>query len=463
MKKTILGLLLAASLLNPGLAAQERDDTHPSARLAQLISSLPGVGQQIESTKLGIRMLVGDHSPRPVGMDYVFTAPNDLDRHQTDLPPLKGRFPDLHLNIPLKVVPGSVNYLFLSDQPEEVRDDRKRDAARPELPAPGPGVVGVYARSPLPGKAPIRVMMDHTNGTKRPLIMWLVWVPDQDAAVSVRKRGESKDKNSVKAGGEAFVGLTKPIFEPRVQVAKGASQALVRMPLDPGVTGVVQLEFSSTQKGELVACFTEADQADVPSLAQINDLPVLHSIVWNEEIERLDKFIDPSKNPTRFNRIKNAFQHARGHFQYPERLATAAYDAPSWQDDKWPVQVYSLFESIPGTDVTVKGGAETDNRGKYGARIGFELGLEDLPPGTREVALLVINRSSPYGGRHWVSNGRLASETVFAPGVGTGMLGNKAVSTLWRGPAREGDKLTMWQEPMANGSVQLWYMVVPIP
>ncbi len=460
MKKPIFGLLLAASLLTTGGLAAEEEESGPSARLNQLIQSLPAVGQQVESTKLGIRMLVGDHTAQPTGMDYVFTAPNDLDRHQTDLPPLKGRFPELHLNVPLKVVPGSVNYLFLSDQPEEVRDDRKRDAPRPGMAEPGPGAVGVYARSPLPGKAPIRVMMDHTNGTKRPLTMWLVWVPDEDSAVSVRKRGESKDKNSVKAGGEAFVGLTKPIFEPRVQVAAGGSQPLVKMPLDPGVTGVVQLEFSSTGKGELVACITESDA--VPSLAELNDMPVLHSIVWNEEIERLDKFIDPVKNPTRFNRIKNAFQHARGHFQYPERVGTAVYDAPSWQDNKWPVQVYSLFESIPGTDVTVKGGAETDNRGKYGARIGFELTLEDLPPGTREAALVVINRSSPYGGRHWVSNGRQASETVFAPGVGSGMLGNKGVSTLWRGPVREGDRLTMWQEPMANGSVQLWYMVVPI-
>lgn len=460
MKKPFLGLLLAAGLLTTSLAAQDGEN-HASARLQQLIDALPAVGQQVESTRLGIRMLVGDRSPKPTGMEYVFVAPNDLDRHQTDLPPLKGHFPDLHLNIPLKVVPGSVNYLFLSDQPEEVRDDRKRDAARPGLPDPGPGATGVYARSPLPGKAPVRVMMDHTNGTRRPLVMWLIWVPEKDAAVSVRKRGESKDKNSVKAGGEAFVGLTKPIFEPRVQVAAGASQPLVKMPLDPGVTGVVQLEFSSTEKGELIACITENEQ--LPSQAELNDMPVLHSIVWNEEIERLDKFIDPVKNPTRFNRIKNAFQHARGHFQYPERVAHAEYVAPSWSDARWPVQVYSLFESIPGTDVTVKGGAETDNRGKYGARIGFELTLADLPPGTREAALLVINRSSPYGGRHWISNGRQASEVVFAPGVGSGMLGNKGVSTLWRGPVREGDKLTMWQEPMANGSVQLWYMVVPIP
>lgn len=453
MKRTILGLMLAGTVLAAQNAA--------SPRLEKLIEGLPPVGQQVESTRLGIRMLVGDRSPKPEGMDYVFMAPNDLDRHQTDLPPLKGHFPDLHLNIPLKVVPGSVNYLFLSDQPEEIRDDRKRDAAREGLPAPGPGAVGVYARSPLPGKAPVRVMMDHTNGTKRPLVMWLVWVPSKDAAVSVRKRGESKDKNSVKAGGAAFVGLTRPIFEPRQAVAAGDSFALVKMPLEPGVTGVVQIEFSSTEAGELYACVTESES--VPTVGELNDMPVLHSIVWKEEIERLDKFIDPVKNPTRFNRIKDAFQHARGHFQYPERVAHAAYRAPSWEDGKWPVQVYSLFESIPGTDVTVRGGAQTDNRGKYGARIGFDLLLEDLPPGTREVALVVINRSSPYGGRHWISNGRLASETVFAPGVGSGMLGNKGVSTLWRGPAREGDRLTMWQEPMANGSVQLWYMVVPIP
>ncbi|GMU57422.1 MAG: hypothetical protein AMXMBFR33_65680 [Candidatus Xenobia bacterium] len=459
MKKPILALVLAAGLLGTSLAAQEGVNS-PSERLRKLIEGLPAIGQQVESTKLGIRMTVGDHSPRP-GDVYEFAAPSDLDRHQTDLPPLKGRFPDLHLNIPLKVVPGSVNYLFLSDQPEEIRDDRKRVPAKPGGGDPGPGAVGVYARSPLPGAAPIRVLMDHTNGTKRPLVMWLVWVPEKDSFVSVRKRGESKDKNSVKAGGEAFVGFSKTIFEPRAYVHAGASQPLVRMPLTPGVTGVVHLEYTATDKGELFAAVTEEDQ--VPTLAELQEMPVLHSIVWEEEIERLDKFIDPEKNPTRFHRIKKAFQHARGHFQFPERVGHASYSVPSWSEKSWPVQVYSVFESTPGVDVTVDGGATTDNRGKYGARTGFDLELKELPPGCREVALVVINRSSPYGGRHWVSNGRQASEVIYAPGVGSGLLGNKAVSTLWRGPVKRGDRLTMWQEPMANGSVQLWYMVVPIP
>ncbi|MEW6279937.1 MAG: hypothetical protein AB1758_15010 [Candidatus Eremiobacterota bacterium] len=450
--------LLVLLALAPPARAEEL-----SPRMRRLVAGLPGPGQLVETVKLGFRMLVAARSPGYHPEEFVFAIPPDLDRHSTDETPFRGRFPELHLNVPLEVVPGSVNYLFVSDQPEKMTDERKRVSPREGGADPGPGATGLYARSPLPGAAPIRALMDHTNATARPLVMWLVWVPQADGAVSVRKRGECADANSVKAGGVAFVEMSRTRFEPRAVLQAGASHPLVRMPLTPGQTGVVHLEFTSTVPGELFAVVTEPRESP-PALAELEETPVLHSIVWQEEEERLGQFIDPEKQPTRYQRIRQAFQHARGHFQFPERVGRAEYRAGSWDERRNPlVQAYSLFESIPGVDVTVQGGATTDNRGRYGARIGFELRLAELPPGCREVALLVANRSGPYGGRHWVSNGRVANEVIFAPGLAPGMLGNKQVATLWRGPAREGDTLKIWSEPMANGSVQLWYLVVPIP
>ena len=66
-------------------------------------------------------------------------------------------------------------------------------------------------------------------------------------------------------------------------------------------------------------------------------------------------------------------------------------------------------------------------------------------------------------GRHWVSDGkRLASEVFHSPN-NPGLLPKLYVSTLWKGKVQVGDQIQMWTEPMANTSVQLWYLLVPIP
>ena len=87
-----------------------------------------------------------------------------------------------------------------------------------------------------------------------------------------------------------------------------------------------------------------------------------------------------------------------------------------------------------------------------------------MPPGCKEMALLAVNRGDVFGGRHWVSDGRkTAFETYLRPGAAPGVLRKGQACNIWRGPVRAGDTLTMWTEPMANTSVQLMYVLVPVP
>ena len=77
--------------------------------------------------------------------------------------------------------------------------------------------------------------------------------------------------------------------------------------------------------------------------------------------------------------------------------------------------------------------------------------------------MLALNRGSVFGGRHWLSDGkRTVSEVFHTPGT-PGLLPKGWATTLWRGPVQAGDQLQMWTEPMANTSVQLWYVLVPVP
>ncbi|HXE73929.1 MAG TPA: hypothetical protein VNO81_14815 [Candidatus Nitrosotenuis sp.] len=460
MRKTLVLLFLAWAL--PALANSTSpsvrlraaaESTPPSARLRALVAALPPVGQIASFADLGVA--IRPDAPDPSAPGYVFAPPADLDNRSTDAPPFAGRYPGLHLMLPLKVVPGPVHSLFMSDQPEHIDDSlKRRDGST--------GAVGVYARAALPGKAPIRVLVDHTDGTERPLRLLVLWVPDEDGVVTVRRRGEAASKDSVRAGMEAHVGQTRVLVEPRHQVWGGRPWALVDWLLQPGETLVVEDEFVSTVPGQLFCLALEARDPAPADLAALEALPVMHSIVWGEQAERLKKFIDPEKQPTRYRRILGAFQHARGRFPYPDRMAYALYQVGSWSEEAHPVQVYSLHEAIPGHDPTVP--AATENRGNYGAYVGLKLRLRQLPPGCREVALVLLNTSGTHGGVYYVTDGwRQGVQTLLGPGSPPGPLRQDQAVTLWRGEVRPGDLLTLWTRPVSNFSVHRWFMLVPIP
>lgn len=455
-------------LLVGGLAAQPLE---PSPRLENLAKALPALGKNVKVETLGIQLVPSSQpAPKPTqgATSYKIYYPTDLDRRSTDDAAYAGKYPGVHLNLPLKTQPGYINYLFLSDQPERILDDRKRTpAAAAGSTAPGPGATGIYARSPIPGQSTVRVLVDHTNGTKRNLRFDLVWVPSKDGFLTVRKRTMSVHQDSVAAGKQAFVEQGgQVVVEPRVQLEKDKSTILVSQLLKPEDTLVLHQEYFSSAPGNLAAIVSEVEAPQVATPVELDALPVLHSIVWKEEEERLGKFIDKSVDPTRWNRIKQSFQHARGHFPSPDRLAEVDYQVSSWSEADAPMQVYSKFESIPGVDVTVKQGdaaAVTDNRGKYGARVGMRWNIKALPPGCKEVAILALNRGAVFGGRHWVSDGKKTVAEVFHAPNNPGLLPKLFASTLWRGPVQPGSQIQMWTEPMANTSVQLWYLLVPIP
>ncbi len=432
-----LRLLLAACLLLSSVPV-------PDLRAASSVPvpelpALPPPGGIVDMKELGITAGPDERPPAPIPGGLNFRYPADFDRDAVIRP-------GLHLNVPLHVVPRDVNYLFLSDQPEEMRDNRAREDG-------STGATGLYAKAPLPAQAPTRVMVDHTDGTKRPLRYWLLWVPRADGVVVVRKRGEHMSADSVLAGRVAFERALGTPVEPRAAVRAGVPFPLLRIRMVPAQTAVAQIEFVSTVPGVLYSVATEADAPMPADGAALDGLPVLHSIVWREEAKRLEKFVNPKLLPRRFQRIMQAFQHARGHFHYPDRMGYVTWTGAP--------HAYSLFESIPGRDVTVP--APTDNRGKYGAKVGLRIKIGRLPRGFKRVALVLLNPNATWGGRHLVTDGkRAAFETLHLPGRTPGLIQNGKAATLWIGEARRGDVLTMTTEPMANISVYLWYLVIPV-
>ncbi len=424
------------------------------ARLRKLVDALPPTQGVTTFQALGIRVSKEGHDVGPADAPWSWTTPTNLDTRSTDDPVFHGRFPDLHLNLPLHVEPGNVNNLFISDQPEEIRDDRKREDGTA-------GATGVYSAASVTGQAPLRVLVDQTNGTSRPLRLWLVWVPQADGTLMYRERGASVHPDSVMAGALAFEGAMTVQAQPRLSLAGGTSTAVENLLLPPGQTAVVQDTIASTAPGQVFSIVTEADAAAPPTPDDIARLPVLHSVVWKEEEDRLARFVNPQTQPSRFDRILNSFQHARGRFHFPDRAADAVYNVSSWTGH--PVQLYSLFESIPGADRTTDGAA-TDNRGNYGAEIHLRIAVADLPPGCNEVALVVLNPGSVWGGRAIVSDGETRTvDSLFLLNRNLGLLRQGQAATLWRGTVRPGSILSLSTEPMANISVALWYMVVPIP
>jgi len=137
---------------------------------------------------------------------------------------------------------------------------------------------------------------------------------------------------------------------------------------------------------------------------------------------------------------------------------------PRWSAH--PVRAYTLYESVPGWDQTIRDPKKrrTDNRGKYGAVVGMRVKIQALPPGCDRMALIVLNPYNTFGGRHLVTNVKdAANEVLFLPGGRHGLLPKEKAAVLWLGNVKKGDVITMTTEPMANISVYLWYLLLPIP
>lgn len=463
--------LLAVLLSGPAQA----DDTERALR--RLVTRLPAYGRIVDFTDLGITVGTLENPPPPVKDGFNFLFPANIDRASTTDPPYRGRFPQLFLNQPLHAEGGDISYLFMSDQPEEAREDRVREDGTK-------GATGVYARAPIPRAAPIRVLLDHTNGTSRPLHLLLLFLPRDTGTLHVGPRGQAVHLDSVRAGHEAFLSVRQVLPSERTALTRDKAVPIVDLVLAPRQTGVVHLRMSATVPGVLAALLIDADAPVPRTLTDLDRLPTLHSIVWREEAGRLSRFIDPNLQPTRYRRILDSFQHARGVFAHPDRVARVRYDAAGWQARDVPVRAYSIFESIPGVDPTPgtrdprdpsAAIAAVDNRGKYGGVEELRIRIGRLPTGCHRVAVLVLNPNPTYGGRHYVTDGRRhARETWFLPRFASPprlgpisdalpLLERGKAALLWTGEVAPGDDLRLWTEPMANTSVYLWYLVVPLP
>jgi hypothetical protein len=427
-----------------------RDATPEELARARELAGRVGLEGTVQpASAWGLRVTTSPASASP-GL-YEIVLPSDLDTDCTDAPPHAGRLPGLHLNLPLQTQPAHVRQAFLSDQPEEMRDERKREDGTT-------GTTGRYACARLQPEGTSRLLIDHTNGTKRPLRLVCAWIPDKPASLAVLRRGEAQHADSVRAGRQAFERALVPALEARHETVPEQPFLVVDTSIAPGATYVGHLEIAPTAAGRLMTAVVELPAGRNPSVRDLEQLPVLHNIVWREELARLAKFISPQQQPRRYARIASTHQHARGLFRAPDRRAWGTLRACT----KEPLQAWSLYESVPGIDECPPLPPQpTHNRGRYGTVSQLDLRVVGPEPEAHRYALLALNRGSAFGGRHHVSDHKQhALEILNLPRPGSQLLPADAVETLWLGELKRGDTLTLWTEPMANVGVYLWYLLL---
>lgn len=466
--------LLFASCKPKGqsITSETRSTEIQSNILKQIIQNVPNEGQvkPVSEFPFATKGEYGK-SPSPYARDkFLLAPPRNLDRQATDEKPLLGTYPWLHLNRPFTRTLGSTKFLFLSDQPEHIVSNLPRIET-------SPGNKGILNWSPVPKQSLTRVLMDHINDSDEDLRMVLAWVADGDGSLSVHSPVTSSS-HPVGAGQNVFLEHVAYAIEARRAVKAGEAVYLVDMPLLDQKTSVATLEFSSTTSGQLFSALLGEGDPLPKSVDDFSKLPIFHSEKWSENEDKLRKLVPPGSQPARYQRLLNSFIHSRGLFPSPDRQAVATYRAAGWREGDFPIQVYSTIDFSPGTDMTSGAPIPTENRGNYGAMTSLRVKIEALPPSTKEVAVLVFNRGSPYGGRFLVTDGKTkTTETLYRLIMNSSrqVRGNASIlvtadrlntfdiGTLWRAPIRAGDEISIWTEPIINSSVSIWYLIVPLP
>lgn len=416
-------------------------------------------GDVVELSELFIRLdYAEEHTWKESGFYYLL-HPRDLDIKETDSEPYSGDFPYLHLNLPLLPENSPTACSILSDQPESIKDDNEY------LEDTGSGTDGLYGKATAPGGKRIRFLADHYNQSTKTKWLKVYMTSAEDTMAYIHKKGSSVAENSIVAGSIADQ-ISHQVNLSDMRTITAGTPALLGEwgPIHPEDTAVVLYEMTPARDVTIWSVITDEDALTSPSIEDLERLPKLKSCRWREREEKLRSYVNPQRFPSRYARVLDCFIHARGLFQFPDRFCRSSYD---YAKNPYWIQAYSPFEHIEGIDeLTADGTAvETENRGNYGGYIRMNIKLRSLPEGTGKVAVVALNTADSLGGMFKTTINRTTG-TFFVfnkMSLSNEIITQRKAAILWKGDVKPGDALDIQFFSLANTSVRLWYLVIPIP
>jgi len=445
-------LLLSAS------PARGEDVPAKYPRLFAAFSALePGV--IVNLADLAIRLDYAEENCYREPGSYYLLYPRDLDVQATDSGPYAKKYPNLHLNLPLVPEKSPTTYLVMSDQPESIREDNEY------LGNGGKGTDGLYGRATSPGGKRMRYLADHFNQSAATKWLKVYMTSPCDTTVNVHKKGGSVAENSVVAGSIADQ-LSHQVNLADIREVRAGTPSLLCSwgPIAPGATGVVLYEMTPNSDVTYWTVITDGEKLNAPALEELESLPKLRSLKWKDREEKLRAYVKADRFPSRFARVLDSYIHARGLFPFPDRVCTSKYDFE--RSRRW-IHAYSTFEYIDGLDGLTADGApvKTNNRGNYGGYIRLNVRIQSLPAGMNKAAVIAINTSDTLGGMFKTTlNRKKGTSFVFnRTSLSNEVIGQKKAVLLWKDAVQKGDDLDIQFFSLANTSVRLWYLVIPLP
>lgn len=416
-------------------------------------------GGLVDLDELGIKIeFTEDHKTNAPG-NYYLLYPRDLDIKRTDAWPYINDYPALHLNLPLKLENSPTSFLVMSDQPESIQEENRY------LGSDSCGTDGVYGKTTAPAGRRIRYLADHYNPSQKTKWIKIFMTSQKDTILYIHKSGASIAQNSVISGSIAEqISRKVNISDIRTIPANTPTLLAEYGPVKPEDTLVAWYEMTFKEDTIIRTIITDKDKLVSPSEADLDALPKLKSLKWKDREEKLKTIVNSSQFPSRYNRVMESFIHARGLFPYPDRFCTSEYDYK--KNPQW-IQAYSAFEYIEGVDELTLDGkpVKTNNRGNYGSYVRMNVKIKSLPKNTKQMAVLAVCNADKLGGMLSVNiNGKKGYNFVYNKTDSTSNLVTlKKGALLWKGPVVKGDNLNIQFFSLANTSVRVWYLLIPMP
>jgi hypothetical protein len=425
-------------------------------------------GMIVPLPHLGIYM---DKEGRPVAKrvhPINLSIPLFIDHELTDEGPLKGKYPDLHLNIRMKPDRSTADCLFLSNAPETLSDENRY------LGSEGGGACGIYSSAKgIPPGSRVRILAGHLNMTRRPLKVRIYAVPEKDGVLKFARRGWGVEKSPVEAGSKAFARAERKPLRQEEELKAGVPFAIMDWPaVKPGLALVVFHELSLNVTADLHIVVEEKESGPATS-ETLAYMPVLHSPKYSEFPDKLLCWGIIPGSP-RYQRLMEDFIHARGLFPSPDGVALSYYD---YNEHPEHTAFYTLYESIIGTDFL--GGVDTKvhNRGGYGAVMRLRINVRRTSDSfVDNYAFLAVNNATPgvdengkllpadIGGLFTCRVGKEQGRSLL---VGDGnsegrLLADGEALVLWKGPLKNIASLEASFFPLPNSSARILFAVIPL-
>ncbi|MBI2251824.1 MAG: hypothetical protein HYU63_03580 [Armatimonadetes bacterium] len=451
-------LLIFLFILN--LTISLKADSELPAINFEKISQLK-IGEIINLKKLNLEINYLEKIKEKNPEIYYLEIPQDLDIKNTELPPYSSLFPYLHLNLPFEDDKSPTQYLIISDQPESIDENNYY------LGIDKTGANGIYAQSFIPAQKRIRMLIDHQNLTdKNKEIRIYLTSFEEDNTIYIHKKGWKAASNSLVSGSLAEQISRETILADKRSLSPNLPLLLEKWDaLKPKETLVSWYEFTCSKDTLLQTIVVDEGELINPNFEILKNLPKLKSLRWRDKEEKLKKLVNKIEFPSRYNRVLNNFIHARGIFHNPDKAAYSTYD---YQKNPYWVQVYSSFEYIEGKDELTENDipVDTNNRGNYGAYIRTHIDIKSLPVNINKIAILAVCTADKLGGLFHTAINRTSGELlVFAKPDNDfpyNLITLNNAALIWRGKIAKGDFVDINFFSLANTSVRIFYLIIPI-